>query len=115
MNLPPLCHQATLLTTHPHLHDEEDDQDDDASYKTQEAQEETLGGPLAVNPPVAEALLGVQGPVAVEVLVAVDLLALLHLLDLVLADVLPHDVRHGSCDQAEVEFDLDPGGNSKAG
>ena len=36
-------------------------------------------------------------------------------LDLVLSDVLPHDVRHGSCDQAEVEFDLDPGGNSKAG
>lgn len=58
--------------------------------------------------------LGLVVPVGVEVEL-LALLARLHLLDLVGAHVLPHDVGDGGGDQAEMEFHFDPGGDGTNG
>ena len=56
----------------------------------------TFAGTLTVNPPVAFPLLEV---------IIIQLLAL-HLLDLVLPDALPHDVRDRGGDQTEMDVNL---------
>ena len=89
-------HLALVLRTI--LHHEEDDEDDDAADKAEKSKEKTLAGALAIHTKVSPPLLSawllqttMRGGTTLGTNL-VDFLPL-HLLDLVIANTSPHDVR----------------------
>ncbi len=49
-----------------HLHDKENDEDNDPSNKAEKTKEESFGSSLAVHPPIASPLLRIQSAIALK-------------------------------------------------
>ena len=102
------------------FHDKEDDQDDDSSNEAKESEEKPLACALAIHTEVSAPLLStwllkrgnVRNKIVKNGTNLVNLLAL-HLLDLVLPNTSPHDVCDGSCDQTEMDVNLNPAMEAK--
>ncbi len=107
-----------LLSFFAYLHHEEYDEYDHSPDEAEQPEEEPLAGTLAVDPPVPGGAAPLLGPVRSDVGSRRRRVQLLELLlrvgvggvgavDVVVADVLPHDVGDGGGDEAEVQLDLD--------
>ena len=96
---------STGQTTY--FHHEKYDENDDTANQSQQAKKESLAGALTVHSPISSPLLlppvtSTASDSAQSTHVIVQHLFAIHPLDLVIPDILPHDVSDSSRNQAEV-------------